>query len=76
VSQPDSRPVSGSRGLYGEKPRANMYTALLTVALLALLVGCLFLILEVKYQKGDQKFFDKNVRQVQSLRLAQQPEYV
>ena len=75
MSQPDSRPVSSGRGIYGEKPQANMFTALLLLALLALLLASLFLILEIKYQKGGQKFFEP-VRPVKIFRLPVGPQYV
>jgi hypothetical protein len=75
VSQPDSRPASGRRGVHGEKPQANIFTALLLVALLALLLASLFLILEIKYQKAGQKFFDP-VRPVKVFRLPPQPQHV
>ncbi len=36
------------RGVVLEKPRANAYTAMLVLAFLALVVGCLFLSAELK----------------------------
>lgn len=57
MSQLDSRLANGGRTSYGEKPRAGAYTMLLIVALLALLVGCLFLILEIKFQRQGEGFF-------------------
>ncbi|MFV2066782.1 MAG: hypothetical protein ACC645_07345 [Pirellulales bacterium] len=57
MSQLDSRLANGGGAGYGDKPRANAYTMLLIVALLALLVGCLFLVLEVKFQKQGEGFF-------------------
>jgi hypothetical protein len=58
VSQPDLRSVSPGRRPYGEKQRADIYTVLLILALLAILVSCLFLFLEIKYQRPNQRFFD------------------
>lgn len=76
MSQPDSKSASSSRGIYGEKPRANMYTALLIVALLALLFSCLFLILEINYQKKSGEGFFAPIRPAMIIRLPDRPQYV
>jgi len=49
--------ADGGRIGHGDKPRANAYTVLLILALLAMLVGCLFLVLEIKFQKQGEGFF-------------------
>ncbi len=47
MAQPDfSMPPMG--GAAGRKPKTSIYTLLLLVALIALLVGCLFMWLEIK----------------------------
>lgn len=46
MAQPDFTmpPMGGAR----RKPKTNVYTLLLVIALVALLVGCLFMYLEIK----------------------------
>jgi hypothetical protein len=46
VSLPDST-SDGPRGVLVRRPRATIYTALLGVALLALIISCLLLALEL-----------------------------
>jgi hypothetical protein len=44
MSLPDSRLANAPRvGVPGQKPKFNVYTTLLVIALVALLVGCLCL---------------------------------
>ena len=74
MSQPDLKSASGGRGLFGDKPRANIYTVFLILALVAMLLACLFLVLEVKYQKSGQPFFDP-VRPVKGLALPRPLHY-
>jgi hypothetical protein len=50
VSLPDS-PSDRPRGVLVRQPRTSIYTMLLLVALLALVVGCLIMVLELsQYQ--------------------------
>jgi hypothetical protein len=51
VSQPDFGSVSPG-GVYVKKQKPNIYTVLLVVALVALLLGCLFLWLEISAYGG------------------------
>jgi hypothetical protein len=53
-----------------------MYTALLIVALLALLFSCLFLILEINYQKKSGEGFFAPIRPAMIIRLPDRPQYV
>lgn len=41
MSLPDSNLADGTRGVIVERPRANVYTVLLAIALVALVIGCL-----------------------------------
>jgi hypothetical protein len=41
-----------SAGPVVRKPRSNVYTVMLVLSLLAILVGCLFLYLEIQYYDG------------------------
>lgn len=41
MSQPDSNLADGTRGVIVERPRANVYTVLLAISLVALVVACL-----------------------------------
>ena len=50
MSQPEFDPVVP--GFAPKKQRANIYTVLLVVSLVALLVGCLFLFLEISEYGG------------------------
>jgi hypothetical protein len=52
MSLPDSDSASARRGVFVEKPRADIYTVLLVVALVAILFGCLFLYLEILQYGG------------------------
>jgi hypothetical protein len=47
MSQLGSKPSDGGRGVIVEKPPANVYTVLLILSLVAVLVGCLSLYLEM-----------------------------
>jgi hypothetical protein len=47
VSQPDSSLASAPRGVLVQRPRATIYTVLLAIALVAILLGCLFLWMEI-----------------------------
>ena len=51
MSQPEFDPV-GPSGIAARKQKANIYTVLLVVALVALLMGCLFLFLEINEYGG------------------------
>ena len=46
MSQPDSRSTEPA-GVLVPKPKSNVYTALLGIALAAIMLGCLFLVLEI-----------------------------
>lgn len=48
MSQPDLSSASAPRGVIVHRPRASIYTVLLAIALVAILLGCLFLWLEIK----------------------------
>lgn len=48
MSQPDLSSVDAPRGVLVHRPRASVYTVLLAIALVAILLGCLFLWLEIK----------------------------
>ena len=43
MSLPDSKSADASRGVFVEKQRANIFTVLLIVALVAIVIGCLCL---------------------------------
>lgn len=51
MSQPEFGSVSPG-GVYVKKQKPNIYTVLLVVALVALLLGCLFLFLEIQAYGG------------------------
>jgi hypothetical protein len=51
VSQPEFDSVSPG-GIYVKKQKASIYTVLLVVSLVALLFGCLFLLLEIREYGG------------------------
>ena len=40
MSLPDSR-LAEPRGVFVEKPKANVYTVMLVISLVALIIGCL-----------------------------------
>jgi hypothetical protein len=47
---------AGNRGVFVDKPRANVYTMMLVLSFIALLIGCVFLGLEMKtYYDWDFK---------------------
>jgi hypothetical protein len=56
VSQPDSKSTRPA-GVLVRKPKTSIYTALLGVAVLALLAGCLLLNLELMSYGGLAGFF-------------------
>jgi hypothetical protein len=56
VSQPDSKSTRPA-GILVRKPSSTVYTALLGIALLALVVGCLILNLELVTYGGWKGFF-------------------
>lgn len=43
------------RGVYVEKPKTNIYTVLLALALLALIIACIFLLLEMNRYEFDRR---------------------
>lgn len=43
------------RGVYVEKPKSNVYTVLLALALLALIIACVFLLLEMNAYEFDRR---------------------
>lgn len=47
MSQPDLSSASPSRGVIVQKPKTSIYTVMLIIALIGLLMGCLFLWLEI-----------------------------
>lgn len=51
MSQPDL--TSQPRTLVVQKPKSNIYTALLGIAALSLLVGCIFLAIEITRYAAD-----------------------
>jgi hypothetical protein len=53
-----------------------MYTALLIMALLALLLGCLFLILEINFQNNSGAGFFAPIRPAMLQHLPDGPQYV
>ena len=44
-----------TRGVFVEKPPANVYTVMMVLALVALLIGCAFLFAEMKIYDLDMK---------------------
>ena len=48
MSQPDSSSDDAARGVFVEKPQANVYTAMLVLSFIALVIGCLCLGAEMK----------------------------
>ena len=40
-------------GVSVQKPRSNVYTVMLVLALLAIIIGCVFLYLEIQEYGGD-----------------------
>jgi len=47
VSLPDSNSTEKPAGILVPKPRASIYTVLLGISLAAIMLGCLFLALEI-----------------------------
>ena len=52
MSQPDLTTVSPPRGVLVQKPKTSVYTVMLIIALVAVLVGCIFLYLEIRSYGG------------------------
>ena len=50
MSPPDSK--SASRGVSVQKPGSNVYTVMLLIALVALIIGCVLLYLEIDSYGG------------------------
>ncbi len=50
MSQLDSNLASPPRGYSVAKPKTNIFTVMLIIALIAMLLGCLFFLLEGKLQ--------------------------
>ena len=48
-------PDSAARGVIVEKPKANVYTVMLILSLIAILIGCLCLYLEMKEYNFEWK---------------------
>jgi len=57
MSQPESKTASTGRGLYVRKPEADVYTVMLALSLVALILGCIFLGIEVKSIDPGVKLF-------------------
>ena len=51
MSQPDFN--EQPRSMVVQKPKSNIYTALLAISALALVVGCVFLLLEITTYSGS-----------------------
>lgn len=52
MSQPDLSSANAPRGVLVQRPKASVYTVMLVIALLAILLGCLFLWLEIGQYGG------------------------
>ena len=52
MSQPDLESVSTPPSVLSKKPQMNVYTVMLIVALLSLMLACLFLYLEIREYGG------------------------
>lgn len=48
MSQPDLSSVSPPRGVLVQKPKTSVYTVMLIVSLVAMVIGCIFLVLEIQ----------------------------
>ena len=48
----DLTPIEGRRGVYVLKQSADIYTMMLVLSLLFVMIGCLFLFLEMKSYEG------------------------
>ena len=55
MSLPDSNLADGTRGVIVERPRANVYTVLLAISLVALVIGCLCMYGELTTYGWDVK---------------------
>lgn len=53
MSQPDL--TSPSRGVVVQRPKSDVYTVMLGIALTAIAIACLLLFLELRRYKGDIK---------------------
>ncbi len=47
--------ADAGRGVYVEKPKSNIYTVLLAIALFALIVACAFLLIEMNRYEFNRK---------------------
>jgi hypothetical protein len=47
--------ADSGRGVYVEKPKSNVYTVLLALALLSLIIACIFLLLEMNAYEFDRR---------------------
>ena len=47
AARPPSQPAAAARGVVVEKPKANIYTALLALSFVAIVVGCICLYAEM-----------------------------
>ena len=47
MSLPDSNSTEQPAGILVRKPRTSIYTVLLGISLVAIMLGCLFLVLEI-----------------------------
>ncbi len=52
MSQPTLDPVASPGGVLVTKPKSTIYTVMLVIALIALLMACLFLYLEIREYGG------------------------
>ncbi len=52
VSQPESKSASRGRGVQVQKPQSNVYTVMLLISLVALIIGCVLLYLEIDAYGG------------------------
>ena len=53
MSLPGSNLADEPRGVVVEKPKANVYTVLLGIALVAIIIGCVCLYAELNVYKWD-----------------------
>jgi len=55
ASRPAARTTPGRPGVFVQKPRSDIYVALLATALGAILLGCLFLVLHLNSYEFELK---------------------
>ena len=60
MSQADS--TNAPRGVYVQKPKADIYTVMLAIALVAILVACVCLFLEMRAYNYDIKATEGKMR--------------